>query len=77
MQRREGYWQHELMTFSPWGINIRDELTDVEAKLNKLISATSITNDTSSTNVITATTDSYHYNTQEQQGGDGKDIGVV
>ena len=24
--RREGYWQHELMTFEPWGLNTRDEL---------------------------------------------------
>ena len=23
---REGHWQHELQTFSPGGINIRDEL---------------------------------------------------
>ena len=26
LQRREGYWQHELMTFEPWGLNTRDEL---------------------------------------------------
>ena len=26
LQRREGYWQHELMTLQPWGLNIRDEL---------------------------------------------------
>ena len=26
IQRREGYWQHELMTFDPWGLNTRDEL---------------------------------------------------
>lgn len=24
--RREGYWQHELMTLLPWGLNTRDEL---------------------------------------------------
>ena len=27
LQRREGYWQHELMTFVPWGLNTRDELS--------------------------------------------------
>jgi len=26
LQRREGYWQHELMTLQPWGLNVRDEL---------------------------------------------------
>ena len=26
LKRREGYWQHELMTLLPWGLNTRDEL---------------------------------------------------
>ena len=26
LRRREGYWQHELMTLPPWGLNTRDEL---------------------------------------------------
>lgn len=26
LKRREGYWQHELMTFHPWGLNVRNEL---------------------------------------------------
>ena len=29
---REGHWQHELSTFSPGGINIRDELGGARAK---------------------------------------------
>ena len=70
LQRREGYWQHELMTFVPWGLNIRDELNGVD------ISATS-TNDLNSTNVVTATSsDSYYFNAQEQ-GGERMDIDVV
>jgi hypothetical protein len=35
LQRREGYWQHELMTLLPWGLNIRDELNggiDIQVK---------------------------------------------
>ena len=28
LQRREGYWQHELMTFEPWGLNTRDEVQE-------------------------------------------------
>jgi len=30
LQRREGYWQHELMTLLPWGLNTRDELSGVD-----------------------------------------------
>ena len=30
LQRREGYWQHELMTLVPWGLNTRDELSGVD-----------------------------------------------
>lgn len=71
LQRREGYWQHELMTFVPWGLNTRDELNGVD------ISATSTNNFDSSTNVITATADSYYYNAQEQGGGGGNNIDVV
>ena len=26
LPRREGYWQHELSTLAPGGLNIRDEL---------------------------------------------------
>ena len=29
---REGHWQHELSTFAPGGINIRDELGGARAK---------------------------------------------
>ena len=67
MQRREGYWQHELMTFVPWGLNIRDELNGVD------ISATS-TNSFDATNG-TPKTDSYYFDAQEQV--DENPIGVV
>jgi hypothetical protein len=30
LRRREGYWQHELMTLLPWGLNTRDELNGVD-----------------------------------------------
>lgn len=30
LHRREGYWQHELMTLLPWGLNTRDELSGVD-----------------------------------------------
>ena len=63
LQRREGYWQHELMSFVPWGMNIRDDLNGVD------ISATS-TNDFDGTNVATTnTTDSYYFDAQEQVTG--------
>ena len=29
---REGFWQHELDTFAPGGINIRDELGGARSK---------------------------------------------
>ena len=29
---REGHWQHELQTFAPGGINIRDELGGARTK---------------------------------------------
>ena len=29
---REGHWQHELSTFAPGGINIRDELGGARAQ---------------------------------------------
>ena len=67
LQRREGYWQHELMSFVPWGMNIRDELNGVD------ISATS-TNDFDGTNVSTTnTTDSYYFDAQEQVTGSNVD----
>ena len=67
LQRREGYWQHELMSFVPWGMNIRDELNGVD------ISATS-TNDFDGTNVATTkTTDSYYFDAQEQVTGSNVD----
>ena len=67
LERREGYWQHELMTFVPWGLNIRDELNGVD------ISATS-TNDFDGTSVVTTTADSYHFNAQEQVNGSNIDV---
>ena len=67
LQRREGYWQHELMSFVPWGMNIRDDLNGVD------ISATS-TNDFDGTNVATTnTTDSYYFDAQEQVTGSNVD----
>ena len=67
LQRREGYWQHELMSFVPWGMNIRDELNGVD------ISATS-TNNFDDTNVATTnTTDSYYFDAQEQVTGSNVD----
>ena len=65
--RREGYWQNELMTFVPWGLNIRDELNGVD------ISATS-TNDFDGTSDVTTTADSYHFNAQEQVNGSNIDV---
>ena len=67
LQRREGYWQHELMSFVPWGMNIRDELNGVD------ISATS-TNDFDGKNFATTnTTDSYYFDAQEQVTGSNVD----
>ena len=71
LQRREGYWQHELMTFVPWGLNIRDELNGVD------ISTTSTNDFGSTSNVITATADSYNFNGQEQAEDGSSNIDVV
>ena len=81
LQRREGYWQHELMTFVPWGLNTRDELNGVDISAATVNSTSSITsandnsNYTVTDNNVTATVDSYHYyHSQEQQGTNDVDV---
>ena len=67
LERREGYWQNELMTFVPWGLNIRDEVNGID------ISATS-TNDFDGTSDVNTTADGYHFNAQEQVNGSNIDV---